>query len=1001
MPKIEYMARRERIAAVRDHDEVLRQGVEQFRSAFTFAAIGMALVAPDGRFLQVNDSLCELVGYTSDELISRTFQDITHPDDLEADLEFVRQMLDGQIRTYQMEKRYLHKDGDIVWVLLSVSLVRAPDGSPVHFISQIQDISERKRTQEEITRSEARLAEAQQIARIGSWEWNVETNVVTWSDELYRIFGVERDTEALTYERYLHQLSDDDREAVALAVARSVESGEPFVVEHTIVRPDGTTRWVQGRGQVTQEDGRTVSMHGTAQDITERKAVEDQLAAAELRYRTLVEQLPLVTYIRPLDWNAANLYVSPQVEDMLGYSADAWRTNPQLPTEIIHPDDRDGVVAAGEHVRRTGEPMRQEYRYIAPDGHVVWVQDETYVVRDERGEPQSVQGYLIDITERKRAEEERDRLRDELHHAQRLDALGRLAGGVAHDFNNVLTAIRGYGELLYDDLDESSPSREAARQIVRAAEQASALPRQLLAFGRKQVLEPRLVDLDQIVGNATELLRRVVRESVEIVTVRAPEPVHVRADPGQIEQVLLNLAVNARDAMPGGGRITIETRMDLLTEEVARERGVASGRFAVLSMTDTGHGMDAQTRSRAFEPFFTTKRPGEGSGLGLASVYGIVAQSGGLVEVQSEPGEGARFDVYLPYVEAPAGSADPPADLAESSRSVTVLLVEDEEAVRTSAAMRLERAGYQVFAASSGTEALDTWCRRDDIDVVVTDIMMPGMGGRELADRILHLAPETPIVLMSGYDDEPPTVEVNGAQPRFLQKPFSANDLLRTVHQAVARVPTGEAASGVSATCVVADDHPAVLDSVSRFLEQRGFEVVARASDGDRALAEIDARRPAIVLLDVNMKPLGGIDVAVRAAALSPESRVVMYTAHADARLLARALTAGARGFVLKQSPLVELERALHVVVGGETYVDRELAAAVTQAGAHSSSVLTPRECDVLTLLAEGKTNDKVSAELGISAETVQTHVRNAMGKLDADNRTQAVATAIRQSLIG
>jgi DNA-binding NarL/FixJ family response regulator len=309
-----------------------------------------------------------------------------------------------------------------------------------------------------------------------------------------------------------------------------------------------------------------------------------------------------------------------------------------------------------------------------------------------------------------------------------------------------------------------------------------------------------------------------------------------------------------------------------------------------------------------------------------------------------------------------------------------------------------------VLAASSGAEALDTWSRRDDIGVVLTDIMMPGMGGRELADRILHLAPETPIVLMSGYSDEPPIIEVNGAQPRFLQKPFSANDLLRTVHQAVARAPIddgGRTGSDGAVTCLVADDHPAVLDSISRFLEQRGFEVVSQAFDGDRALIEIEAHRPSIVVLDVNMKPLGGIDVAVRTAAVSPESSVIMYTAHADARLLQRALGAGARGFVLKQSPLVELERALHVVASGGTYVDPALAGAVTEAGARSSSVLTRRESDVLTLLAEGKTNDRVATALGISAETVQTHVRNAMGKLDADNRTQAVATAIRQAMIG
>jgi two-component system cell cycle sensor histidine kinase/response regulator CckA len=858
-------------AALRDAEEALRQSEEQFRSAFSFAAIGMALVATDGRFLRVNDALCELVGYQQHELLAMTFQDITHPDELEADLDYVRRILDGEIRTYQMEKRYLHRTGREVWVLLSVSLVRAGDGSPLHFISQIQDITERRHQQEELARSEARLAEAQQIALIGSWEWDVDANVVTWSAELCRMFGVDP-SEELTYERYLEHLHPDDRGPASDVIGSSHASGEPFVVEHRAVLPDGSIRWLQGRGEVTRRDGRTVAMRGTAQDITERKEVEQRLAAAELRYRTLIEQLPLVTYIRPLRWDKANLYASPQVEAMTGYPAEAWQTDPDLPRRIIHPDDRERVIAAGEEVRRTGEPSRLEYRYLAPDGRTVWVQDETYIVRDEHGDPASVQGYLIDITERKRAEEDRDLLQDELHHAQRLEALGRLAGGVAHDFNNVLTAIRSYGELLVEDLDESSPSWEAARQIIRAAEQASALPRQLLAFGRKQVLEPRLVDLGEVVGNASELLQRIVRESVELVTRCAPEPVHVRADRGQLEQVLLNLAVNARDAMPEGGTITIETFVTEIGAEVARERNVAPGRFAVLSVADTGHGMDAQTRSRAFEPFFTTKRAGQGAGLGLASVYGVVAQSGGFIDVQSEPGEGARFEIHLPSAEVAAEQgAEELAPRVPST--VTVLLVEDEDAVRGAAAMRLEREGYRVLGASSGTEALDIWCHRDDVDVVLTDMVMPGMGGRELADRILHLAPETPIVLMSGYSDEPPIVEVNGRPPSFLQKPFSADDLLRTVRQALDRAPDG--GDG---------DAPAVVEAPPN-------------TDGGRAL--------------------------------------------------------------------------------------------------------TRRERDVLQLVAEGKTNDKVAAELGISAETVQTHVRNAMGKLDADNRTQAVATAIREAMIG
>ena len=728
------------------------------------------------------------------ELVAKSFQDITHPGDLEADLEFVGRMLAGEIRTYQMEKRYHHKQGHEVWVLLSVSLVRDGDGSPLHFISQIQDVTERRLQQEELARSESRLAEAQQISQIGSWDWDVEADVVTWSAELCRIFGVAPGAH-LTYGDYLDRLDPEDREASAAVIGASYASGEPFGVEHRVVRPDGSTRWVHGRGEVTMRDGRALFMRGTAQDITDRKGVEDQLASAELRYRTLIEQLPLVTYIRPLDWDGANLYASPQVESMTGYSAEEWQSNPDLPRQIIHPDDRDRVVAAGEQVRRTGAPSRLEYRYIAPDGRIVWVQDETYVVTDERGNPQSVQGYLIDITERKRAEEERDRLQDELHHARRLDALGRLAGGVAHDFNNVLTAIRSYGELLYEDLDEASPSREAALQIIRAAEQASALPKQLLAFGRKQVLEPRLIDLDDVVGSAADLLQRIVRESVELVAVRAGEPVYVLADPGQMEQVLFNLAVNARDAMPDGGTLTVGARVVDIGAEVARERQVAPGRFAVLTVADTGHGMDVPTRSRAFEPFFTTKQPGHGSGLGLASVYGIVAQSGGFIDLQSERGRGSLFEIHLPCAEAPAVNGTSPRP---SVRPVTVLLVEDEKTVRDSAAMRLEREGYRVLRASTGTEALDIWSRRDDVDVVLTDMVMPGMGGRELADRILHLAPDTPIVLMSGYSDEPPIVEVNGRAPQFLQKPFSAGELLESIRASVGIPPgTSRAAPAV------------------------------------------------------------------------------------------------------------------------------------------------------------------------------------------------------------
>jgi two-component system, cell cycle sensor histidine kinase and response regulator CckA len=1002
------------VAAVRDisdrrrAEEALRQSEERFRSAFAFAAIGMALVAPDGTFLQVNDSLCDLVGYSADELLTKTFQDITHPEDLEADLEFAGRLLAGEVRSYQMEKRYVRKAGDVVWALLSVSLLRSRDGRPLYFISQIQDITERKRGEEAIARSEARLAEAQKLARIGSWEWHIREDRIVWTDELYRIFGPTPGSGELTYGTYLACIHPEDRPGVESTVAQARAAGDSYVHEYRVVHPDGTTRWVHGRGEIELGEDGPVSMRGTAQDITERKEAEERLAAAERRYRAVVEQLPLVTYIRPVDMSQPNIYVSPQVEPMLGYPAEDWQTHPDLLAEIVHPDDRERVLAEAARVRGGGEPFRGEYRLFARDGHVVWVQDETYVVPGERGEP-CVQGYLLDITERKLAEEERNRLRDELHHAQKLEAIGRLAGGVAHDFNNMLTAIKGYSELLLDGLDPSSPLRADAEQIRRTAEQASSLPKQLLAFSRKQTSPPKLVDLNDVLSAAGGLLERLVGETIDFAAIPEATSAGVLANPGQVEQVLLNLVVNARDAMPAGGALTIRTRNATVTETEADD-GAAAGAYVVVSVTDTGQGMDAETTSRAFEPFFTTKGPGKGSGLGLATVYGIVSQNGGFVRVDSEPGRGTVLEVYLPCA---ASAADRPATPTEdpgAADGCTVLLAEDEETVRRLAATVLERNGYHVLAAASGAEALDL-CRRAHrpIDVLVTDMVMPGMSGKELAQSVLATNPGARVVVMSGYSDEAPFVDsAGGDAAAFLQKPFSPRTLVGAVQQAIDRpVPAANhgdatAAVGGGVTCLIADDHPAVLDSISRFLEQNGIHVVARASRGDEALSRIETRQPSIALLDIGMEPLNGIEVARRAALVAPRCRTVLYTGHHDSSELEQALQAGVRGFVLKDAPLSELTRALTIVAGGGTYVDPELSGALATAGAASTlSPLTAREQQVLALLADGMTNEKAANTLGISPETVQSHVRNAMAKLDADTRTQAVAAAIRQSLIG
>ncbi len=367
-----------------------------------------------------------------------------------------------------------------------------------------------------------------------------------------------------------------------------------------------------------------------------------------------------------------------------------------------------------------------------------------------------------------------------------MDAVGRLAGGVAHDFNNILTAILSYAELGLEDLRPDDPLAQDLEEIRNAAVRARTLTRQLLAFSRQQVLAPRVLDLNQVVAEIDKMLRRLVGEDIEIAAALAPRLGAIRADPGQIEQVIVNLAVNARDAMPEGGQLTIETAEVELPEATARDLvTVPAGRYVMLAITDTGYGMDPETKSRLFEPFFTTKEPGKGTGLGLATVYGIVNQSGGFVWVYSEPGQGTTVKVYFPRVEEAPQTAPPaaPADAEPQRGSETILLVEDEEAVRTIARLALTRRGYRVLVAANGGEALLAGERETGpIHLLLTDVVMPGMGGPELARRLAALRPAMKLLFMSGYADR--AVARHGlieSGARFLEKPFTPESLLRKV----------------------------------------------------------------------------------------------------------------------------------------------------------------------------------------------------------------------------
>jgi PAS domain S-box-containing protein len=627
---------------------------------------------------------------------------------------------------------------------------------------------------------------------------------------------------------------------------------------------------------------------------------------------------------------------------------------PQLRPEVY---DRIVNALAGEVVRL------DDYSYQVASTGRSGVCEAILSPIVEDGEVVGVVSSVRDITERRRLE-------DQLRHAQRMETVGQLAGGIAHDFNNLLTVIRGFAELLTQRLETDAVGLRSAVEITKATEQAVGLVRQLLAFARRELVQPREVDLNELLLGIEDMLQRVVGASVQLAIRAEGGPAWIRADQGEIEQILLNLAVNARDAMPRGGSLVIETS--------------STDREVSVSISDSGVGMDEPTLARAFEPFFTTKPPGVGTGLGLAAVYGTVERSGGRITLESQPGKGTTALLSLPRVEAPgAAEAASPAS-SPKARGATILLVEDAPSVRTVTRAILEEAGYGVLEAADGAAALDLVGKTAGrIDLVLSDVVMPGLSGRELADRLADARPDTRVVLMSGYTEPAGTGE-----PSLLLKPFTTEALLSRLDEELGSGPL---------TCVVADDHPAVRVAVSGSLEARGITVVGEAHDGREALAQIAALQPSIAVVDARMPELDGIDLARRVADVSPTTGVVVYSGYAERALAERALVAGARGFVLKAAPLTDLVDAVERVAAGETYVDPQLATRQPDPGRPR---LTQREEEVLRLAADGMTNQEIAARLSISTETVQTHVRKAMTKLESESRTQAVAKALRLSLI-
>ena len=624
-----------------------------------------------------------------------------------------------------------------------------------------------RHSREERERQATLMEQTQASAQVGGWELALDSNTLYWTNQTYRIHETTPDRYRPTASSALRFFTAESEPAMVEASRRAIEEGRPFDLELELVTALGNRIWVRVTGKLVRREGRPFKLYGAFQNITERKRGEEALRRSEYRLMQAQHIAKLGSW--RLEQADGTLSWSTEMYRIFGVDSATFAPTVASVMEMVHPDDRDAWLEVMQSSLGNSEVADYHGRITRPDGDIRHLYGRSEVELDATGQPARLVGVIQDVTERKQLEEQ-------LQQAQKMEGIGRLAGGIAHDFNNILTMIMGHTELAQSMTDIDDPRYEDIEAIRTAGKRAAKLTQQLLAFSRKQIIAPKVVNPNRMLLTIDAMLRRVIGEDIELVTIPAEDLGHIRVDPSQLEQVLMNLAVNARDAMPHGGQLRLETsnaRLD--ADYVVDHPYVTPGDYIRVSVTDSGCGMDSQTLSRVFEPFFTTKEPGKGTGLGLATCYGIVKQSGGHITVDSTAGAGTTFRIYFPQVHAVAESGEVPEMVtAVPTGKETILVVEDEAVVRDLAARVLRSKGYTVLAAAHPSAALEISQRERNIDLLVTDVVMPQMGGKKLADRLCDMRPGLPVLYVSGYTED--NVVHHGVLDEdifFLAKPFT------------------------------------------------------------------------------------------------------------------------------------------------------------------------------------------------------------------------------------
>ena len=767
-------------------DITQRKSFEEEREGFFRLSLDLLCIAGiDGRFRALNPAWETTLGWSIEELCSRPWLDFVHPDDRAATEHQGAKLAEGRV-VVRFENRYRCKDGgyrSLVWACIPTS-----DGLIYGCARDVTDeraTAERDRLLFEKSPLPMLLLDAQTLRLLDA------------NDEWVRVYGYNRgELPSLT----LHDVVvDEQRESLHEGLDKLAGGASTIVANDRIHRiKSGERRHVQVTAHRLNVSGRDAILTVVV-DVTETKRLEEERDRYVERLRLLelsvsrLNDIVLITKATPLsDPGPEIVYVNEAFERITGYSPkEAIGKTPRM---LQGPETDRAALARLRSALERAEPVREEIVNYTKAGVPYWLELDVAPVRNEAGELTHFVAIERDITERHRAREALRRSDEQLRQAQKMEAVGSLAGGIAHDFNNLLSVILSYTSLIMEDFPPADPLRADLEEVHRAGLRATDMTRQLLAFSRKQILQPSVIDVSAVVRSVEKLLGRLVGEDIELALHAAEDAGKAFVDASQLEQVIMNLVVNARDAMPRGGSITVETSGVVLDEAYAASQpGVTPGSYVLLAVTDTGVGMDRATQARVFEPFFTTKEQGKGTGLGLSTVYGIVQQSGGHIWLYSEPGQGTTFKIYLPRTDRLADAPAPQLPPGESLRGTeTILLVEDEAAVRHVVRSILVKSGYHVLETQNGGEAF-LLCEqfKETIHLLITDVVMPRMSGRQLAERVAVLRPDMKVLYMSGYTEDAIVHQgVLHSGVEFLSKPILPHALLKKVREVLGARPT-------------------------------------------------------------------------------------------------------------------------------------------------------------------------------------------------------------------